>query len=177
MRPINGLNDVRRVVSAERANGASYVASDGPPTRIEGGRVAALWATDYATTRAPINDAGEDPCPALAAFVGGHGDTRLNAMWILPEGSPEPANAPKAGGSMVPVRHSGTTQGPGWHATQSIDYMIVIRGEISCLLDEVEVELKQGDILVQGAVNHVWRNRGSEPALIYGITVGAPEKP
>ncbi len=175
MSNIDLFKDIRRVVSAERPDGSSYVASDGPPTRIEGGRVASMWATDYASPRLPVRDMGDDPTGALETFIGGPGDTRLNAMWVMPEGTPASELKQKSGQTMVPFRPSGRNKGPGWHATYSIDYMIVIRGEVICGLDEGDVLLKAGDVIVQGGGNHVWRNPGTEPALVYGITVGVPE--
>lgn len=58
-----------------------------------------------------------------------------------------------------------------WHATDSIDYAIVVSGEIDMQLDEGEVHLKAGDILVQRATNHNWLNRSSEPCIIAFVLV------
>lgn len=62
---------------------------------------------------------------------------------------------------------------PGWHATDTVDYIVVISGEIYCLLDEGEVLLKAGDLLVQRGTNHAWANRSSEKCKIAGVMIGA----
>lgn len=62
----------------------------------------------------------------------------------------------------------------GWHATDSIDYIIVVSGEIWCELEEGEVHLRPGDVLIQTGTNHAWHNHGTEPALVYAVAVGAP---
>ncbi len=58
-----------------------------------------------------------------------------------------------------------------WHVTDSIDYAIVLSGEIDMQLDEEEVHLKAGDTLVQRATVHNWVNRGTEPCIIAFILI------
>src|SRR5271154_3128253 len=65
-----------------------------------------------------------------------------------------------AAGKARPPRHH------AMHRTRSIDYAIVLSGEIDMLLDESEIHLKAGDVLVQQATNHAWVNRGSAPCRI-----------
>ena len=76
------------------------------------------------------------------------------------------ANTPKKG---LPPRH------PMMHRTRTLDYAIVLSGEIDMLLDEGEVHLKAGDVLVQQATNHAWVNRGREPCRIAFILLDAEE--
>jgi len=60
------------------------------------------------------------------------------------------------------------------HTTASIDYVVVLRGEVSLLLDEGdEVRLAPFDAVVQRGTNHYWINRGDEPALLMGVLVDA----
>lgn len=66
-----------------------------------------------------------------------------------------------------------TTRSPGMHKTRSVDYVVVLRGEVTLLLDEGEVTLKQGDLVVQRGTNHDWVVRGEEPALIAVVMLGA----
>ena len=73
---------------------------------------------------------------------------------------------PDSGG---PVRH------PGMHRTRSVDYAIVISGEIDMLVDEDEVHLKAGDVVVQRGTNHAWANRGTEPCRIAFVLIDAKE--
>jgi mannose-6-phosphate isomerase-like protein (cupin superfamily) len=63
---------------------------------------------------------------------------------------------------------------PGMHTTPTIDYAVVIDGEITLELDDgVLVPLARGDVVVQNATRHAWRNPGDEPATIVFFTVGA----
>ena len=68
-----------------------------------------------------------------------------------------------------PSRH------PGMHRTRSVDYIIVLKGEIDMLLDEGEVHLKAGDVVVQQGTNHAWVNRGTETCRIAAILLDAKE--
>src|SRR6195256_4178161 len=61
------------------------------------------------------------------------------------------------------------------HRTKSIDYAVVISGEIDMLLDDSEVHLKAGDVLVERGTNHAWVNRGSENCRIAFVLIDAEE--
>src|SRR5204862_5807172 len=74
-----------------------------------------------------------------------------------------------AGGKARPPRHH------SMHRTKSVDYAIILSGEIDMLLDDSEVHLKAGDVLVQQGTNHAWVNRGREPCRIAFILVDAKE--
>jgi len=76
------------------------------------------------------------------------------------------ANTPAKG---LPPRHS------MMHRTRSLDYAIVLSGEIDMLLDDGEVHLKAGDVLVQQATNHAWVNRSKEICRIAFILMGSEE--
>jgi quercetin dioxygenase-like cupin family protein len=58
-----------------------------------------------------------------------------------------------------------------WHRTDSIDYAVVLSGEIYMQLDEEEVHLKAGDVMIQRGTMHNWVNRGTEPCLIAFILI------
>ena len=64
---------------------------------------------------------------------------------------------------------------PAMHRTRTIDYAIVLSGEIDMLMDDSEVHLKAGDILVQQATNHAWVNRGTEPCRIAFVLIDSKE--
>jgi quercetin dioxygenase-like cupin family protein len=74
-----------------------------------------------------------------------------------------------AAGKAQPPRHH------AMHRTRSIDYAIVLSGEIDMLLDESEIHLKAGDVLVQQATNHAWVNRGSAPCRIAFVLIDASD--
>jgi mannose-6-phosphate isomerase-like protein (cupin superfamily) len=74
--------------------------------------------------------------------------------------------APKRG---LPPRH------PFMHRTKTIDYAIIMEGEIDMLLDDSEIHMKAGDVLVQQGTNHAWVNRGKEPCRIAFILIDSKE--
>jgi quercetin dioxygenase-like cupin family protein len=65
------------------------------------------------------------------------------------------------------ARHANT------HRTKSIDYAIVLDGEIDMLMDDTEVHLKAGDVLIQQGTNHAWVNNGNEPCRVGFVLVDA----
>ena len=62
---------------------------------------------------------------------------------------------------------------PAMHVTKSIDYGVVLAGEIDMLLDDSEVHLNTGDVIVQRGTNHAWVNRGDEPCCIAFVLIDA----
>ena len=59
------------------------------------------------------------------------------------------------------------------HRTETIDYVIVLAGELEMRMDDSTVKLKAGDVLVQRGTNHAWINRGTEPARVAFILIDA----
>ena len=66
-------------------------------------------------------------------------------------------HVPKRG---VPVKH------PFMHRTRTVDYAVVLSGEIDMMLDDSVVHVRAGDVIVQQATNHAWINRGTQPCRI-----------
>jgi quercetin dioxygenase-like cupin family protein len=141
---------IRRVVTGHDEAGRSYVTIDddlGPELESErkGMAAAVAWATD----RLPADNMQPgDPAPGVR-------------QTSLPQGSVFRIIEYQPG---VAARR---------HRTSSIDYAIVLSGEIWMLLDEGEVLLKAGDMLVQRGTLHNWENRGTEPCVIAFILIGA----
>ena len=71
------------------------------------------------------------------------------------------------------MRDLDNTRHPGFHKTDTIDYAIVLSGEIYALMDEGEVLLKAGDVLVQRGTNHAWSNRTEAPCCIAFVLIDA----
>jgi mannose-6-phosphate isomerase-like protein (cupin superfamily) len=76
------------------------------------------------------------------------------------------ANAPPRG---IPVKH------PLMHRTRSLDYAVVLAGEIDMMLDDTSVHLKPGDVIVQQATNHAWVNHGREPCRVLFVLIDSKE--
>ena len=72
-----------------------------------------------------------------------------------------------------PAARADTSRHPMMHTTATIDYIVLLSGEISPLLDEGDpIKLKPFDAVVQRSTNHSWVNTGREPALLMGVMVG-----
>ena len=74
---------------------------------------------------------------------------------------PPASESVDAATDMIGVNHApaGTETHPGFHQTHSVDYAIVLEGEIWAMLEETETLLTAGDVLIQRATNHAWENR------------------
>ena len=75
-------------------------------------------------------------------------------------------NAPARG---IPLKH------PLMHRTRSLDYAVILSGEIDMMLDDSSVHLKAGDVVVQQATNHAWVNHGKEPCRILFVLMDSKE--
>jgi mannose-6-phosphate isomerase-like protein (cupin superfamily) len=138
----------RRVVTGHDQSGKSVVLSDGPPPQrhpMHGPDVGADFYEIWNSTQTvPLLTAAE-PEPNERAFtimpVSGH---LLRIIEIYP---------PSKGGKRTVM-----------HRTSTVDYVVVITGEIVLVLDDSEVTLRSGDVVVQRGTDHAWENRSSEPA-------------
>ena len=74
-------------------------------------------------------------------------------------------------GSVLRIVRYDTDVGENWHRTDTIDYGIVLSGELWLQLEEEEVFLKAGDVVVQRGTTHSWQNRGTEPCIIAFILI------
>lgn len=69
----------------------------------------------------------------------------------------------------IPVKH------PMMHRTRTLDYAVILSGEIDMMLDDTSVHLKQGDVIVQQATNHGWVNHGTQPCRILFVLMDSKE--
>ena len=173
---------IRRVVTGHAPDGKSMVVSDGPAPRVvtinamKGFSVTAAWATDYGMTALPGSD---DPTNSMTTFVPGDGGTRL-LVTVVPPDSRLPARTDP---TMVQIEMVAKLPGlgdametatVGMHTTDTVDYDIIMSGELWLELDDgQEVQLKKGDIIVQNGTRHRWRNKGTRPCVMYSVLVGA----
>jgi quercetin dioxygenase-like cupin family protein len=138
----------RRVVTGHDAAGRSVVLSDGPAprsqARADGATFHDLWTT--AAMPAPIDLVElEDPGGRWQTIAPGPNGTVLRVVELPP-------------GGRSPM-----------HRTQTIDYGIVLSGEVYLVLDDSEVALGAGDIVIQRGTDHAWDNRSAAPARMLFI--------
>jgi hypothetical protein len=81
--------------------------------------------------------------------------------------------APDDGSGRMDASDRGNPRHPGFHKTSSVDYAIVLAGEIYAMMDEGEVLLRAGDVLIQRGTNHAWSNRTDKPATLAFVLVDA----
>lgn len=161
----------RRVVTGHKA-GKAVVLYDGPApnrkVRQASGLVSTLmWVTDespaqiHETADRAQREIGVPPPPRGSIFR-------------VVEFPPEPREMSRDA-VLKEMGLSGQTESKhaGMHRTRSVDYAIVMEGEIDMLLDDSEVHLAAGDVLVQQGTNHAWVNRGSRPCRIAFVLIDA----
>lgn len=175
---------IRRVVTGHDANGRSCFIMDGAPPHVRcrspgSTIVTEVWRTDSA----PADNAGaEDPTVGPYSLTPGAGS--VFRIIVYPPDSQRLAALARERAEMQSAAHDdgsgraqaldkGNPRHPGFHQTDTIDYAIVLKGEIWALMDEGETLLKQGDMLVQRGTNHAWSNRTGEPAVLAFVLIAA----
>lgn len=172
---------VRQVVTGHR-DGKSVFVSDGTPLRsydyqhAVGSGLTFAWATP-ADTKLSLTDIAES-VTVETATIPKVGETRLLFLRVAPdsvaaaEGYDFAAAIAEMAAASPDV--TATFEQSGFHRTDSIDYVIVVQGEISLELDDgAEKSFKAGDVIVQGGTRHAWRNRSNDVAVLAVILVGA----
>lgn len=169
---------VRRVVTGHDASGKSIFTMDGNATCIkEMESMPGLALTDlWETQSAPASNAGDfDPVVRAVKLEPPKGGSILRIVEFPPDKVwRNNADAAAAFGS-IGAGHAKdhTNSDPMMHTTETVDYIIVLRGEIHAIMDVGEKLLKQGDILIQRGTKHSWSVRGDEPCVVAAILVSA----
>ena len=142
---------VRRVVTGHDEHGKSVVLSDGPPPQnhpMRGPSVGAdfheIWSSARPIpplTSVEAREPNERPFTIMPST--GH---LLRIIDIYP---------PRDGGKRTVM-----------HRTKTLDYVVVIEGEVVLILDDSEVTLRQSDVVVQRGTDHAWENRSDRPARL-----------
>lgn len=171
---------MRRVVTGTDASGRAVIALDAPPPRtdvfstIPGLVSRMIWATT-AESSLPVD--GKDPTPAVTSFVPSPGGTRMLVLTFPPDTvfqSPDfDPQAAAAENLKVSPGLAERFEPDGKHTTPTIDYGIVLDGEIWLELEDgIETCLKPFDTFVQNATRHAWRNKSDRPATFAVVLVG-----
>ncbi len=169
------MKPVRRVITGHRA-GKGAVLFDGPAPnarlRAASGLVSTLvWVTDE--TPADIRGTGD-----RAAREIGVPPPAAGSIFRVVDFPPEQGERSReAILREMGVAPGGAARHHAMHRTRSIDYAIVLEGEIDMLLEDSEVHLRAGDVLVQQGTDHAWVNRGTSPCRIAFVLIDAAEPP
>lgn len=152
---------MKRIVTGNSPEGQSIFLNISELPRIittaEGNQMGYAWKT---TEPVVVSYEGDDPTLSMSQALGD----------IIP--SPGETNFLFA---TIP----GKIDGPNFvmHATDTIDYIVIVSGEVWLILDEgAEVHLTAGDCVIQNGTLHTWDNRSSEPCILASTMVGAARK-
>jgi hypothetical protein len=174
---------VRRIVTGHDASGRAIIQQDGPVPRVQriGGAHGPVFFEVWNTRGmpAPIDRAsGEPPEEGILLSPPRHG-TRIRVLDIPPDDAslsrltPEQAAAHFAEvGAADASSHAGSGARHAFmHRTETIDYGIVLEGEITLIMDEGEAVATAGDIIIQRGTNHGWANRSNRNCRIAFILI------
>lgn len=175
---MNVISPVRRVITANNAAGKSYVLKDEEVRPGEISHDLRLWVSNEvpASNDGPVNlDFGPH---RLEPPTGG---TVFRFVQFPPQSAlagltdEQVAAFTKDLFAAMGASHAqvDTSRSPAMHKTRTLDYVVVLSGELTLVLDEGEVVLKPMDVVVQRGTNHDWVNRGDVPAVIAVVMVDA----
>ena len=140
---------LRRVVTGHDMSGRAIVKIDEVPKNVTSSRPGASACVVWTTEGFPVDNTGEEDAGLRRTGTTLDNGTVFRILELAP----------------------GVT--PRNHRTDSIDYAIVMSGEVDMELDDVTVHLKAGDVLVQRGTIHNWVNRGTEPCVIAFVLIAA----
>jgi mannose-6-phosphate isomerase-like protein (cupin superfamily) len=182
-----GLPAIHRVVTGHDADGKAIVASDGPlPTVVEisaipGTLFHEVWSTPGSP--APV-DNGADPTLGPLRLPPPTQGTRIRFVDIPPDSAEFLAHGAarmKDAFAQIGDEAASTVKAhsphPLMHRTESVDYGVVIDGEMTLVLDDSEVLLKPGSVVVQRGTNHAWANRSGKPCRMLFVLVDGRYEP
>jgi mannose-6-phosphate isomerase-like protein (cupin superfamily) len=175
------LPAIERIVTGHDASGRAIVAMRGAlPTVVEIAAIPGtvfheIWATTG--TPAPV-DNGPDPTTAALMLPPPKQGTRIRFVDIPPDtpellahGAAKMKDAFAQIGDMAASTVQAQSPHPLMHRTESVDYGVVIEGELTLVLDDSEVPLKAGSVVVQRGTNHAWANRSGQTCRMLFVLV------
>lgn len=172
----------RRIIAFVGDDGRSRLAPDEQAPRVAdyaatpGMRTSILWATS-GTPCAPQGN--EDLVPSLASVHPVPGGSTFLILTLPPDsvyGAPDfdPVAAGAEQARIVPgIAERMEPDAPGFHTTQTIDYVTLLAGEVWLVVDEGEARLQPGDTVIQLGSRHAWQNRSAELATLAVVLLGA----
>jgi mannose-6-phosphate isomerase-like protein (cupin superfamily) len=170
------LNTLRRVVTENDATGRSRILTDGPPGNVieaDGAGLGELWCVE--AVPAPLD--APDPTGAEIRLEPPAGGVKFRYFTVAPEDPSRTDEEREAAAAFgfeavhAAAARVDTTRHPMMHKTPTVDYIILLKGEVTLLLDDDETDLKPGDVVVQRGTNHAWVNKGGETALLIAVLI------
>ncbi len=172
-------SDIRRVVTGLDVDNKAVVLFDSR-LPLQAGPYGLQATNLWVTSSYPLGFSFKDDTAATPVGISPlDNGTKFRVVEFPPldkatEAKMEPGFLMKAVGPVAPARGRPVTH-PLMHRTRSVDYAVVLSGEIDMMLDDAVVHLKPGDTIVQQATNHAWVNRGTEACRILFVLMDAKQ--
>jgi hypothetical protein len=168
----------RRVVTGHDKNGKAVILRDDVPEVTVRARTGTKSQQMWITEQCPAEEVtAADPTHKIKGTNPPLTGSIFRILEIPPENSYPPRTEADAEehrkATGVEVGPLGKGKHPGMHRTHSIDYALILDGEIDMMLDDSEVHCRTGDVVIQNGTNHAWVNRSNAPCTIAFILVGA----
>jgi mannose-6-phosphate isomerase-like protein (cupin superfamily) len=167
---------IRRVITGHDARGRSVVLLEDvsphttPFMGMSNFAVTDLWKSGLTPAENSISTAS-DPCglPIVVA------PPASGSVFRVTQFPPEKEWHPEVAGTDVALRLGtvGNSRHPHMHRTQTLDYAIVVSGEIWIVMDEGETRLFPGDVVIQRGTRHAWANRSDKPCVVAFVMIDA----
>lgn len=169
---------VRRILTGHDSDGRSTFIADGlAPNVKEMSAMHGLALTDlWETTGAPASNAGDkDAAARPVRLEPPENGTILRIVEFPPDSAWRNRTDGKDGFKSIGASHAQdkASSDPMMHKTSTVDYIIVLKGEIHAVMETGEKLLRAGDILVQRGTNHSWSVRGKDPCVVAAVLVSA----
>lgn len=173
----------RRIVTGHDAQGKAIIQEDAPPPRVQriGGETGPMFYEVWNTRETPAlidRSSGEPPEQGIVLAPPKNG-TRIRVLDIPPEdpglqeltAEERIAHFAEIGAADAVAEGGGSQRHAYMHRTETIDYGIVLDGEITLVMDEGETTVRAGDIVIQRGTNHGWANRSGRNCRIAFILI------
>jgi len=167
---------MRRLVTGHDATGRSCVLMDDEPRAVLLEKAGGLRLTElWTTSETPAAFTSSDRARRERRIEPDPGGTVFRVIEYPPDSERLAKIRPEEHFASMGAQSAPTEKRrhPGMHRTKTLDYAIVLAGEIYAVLDEGEVLLGAGDVLVQQGTNHAWSNRSDKPATIAFVLLDA----
>ncbi len=173
----------RRVVTGHNDHGVAIILEDTPPPRVQqiGGPTGPMFYEVWSTTETPamISSNGREPFENKIVLSPPKNGTRIRVLDIPPDDpsfatmSPEEkiSHFAEIGAADAVAEGGHSERHAHMHKTETIDYGIVLEGEIVLIMDEGETTVRAGDIVIQQGTNHGWANRTDKNCRIAFILI------
>lgn len=178
--------EIRRIVTGRDRSGKSIFVSDASAPRsvrfehVPGQAASLVWGTRPNPTLDHDTAEGTDPSVSARSWVPSEGGSTLMLVTFPPDSvMASPGFDPAAAGGeymqLLPgLAEKFEVEHPGMHTTDTVDYAMLVEGELHLELDDGQTKkLSPRDVVVQNGTRHAWRNRSDKPATILFVLIGA----